>query len=76
MLLKCLPVSQLSLLILLSELRILNRCLILSAQPIYCCLQLLRYTKYITLQEFQWNSLLTKYFLPVTLQVNMFLKTI
>ena len=33
-------------------------------------------TKYITLQELQCNSPLTKYFLPVTVQVNIFSKTI
>ena len=33
-------------------------------------------TKYITLQELQCNSHLTKYFLPFTVQVNMFSKTI
>ena len=44
----------------------------LSAESIYCCLQLLHSTKYITLQELQCNSPLTKYFLPVTVQVNMF----
>ena len=51
----------------MSDLWILNRCLKLSAEPIYCCLQLLHSTKYITLQELQCNSPLTKYFLPVTL---------
>ena len=57
----------------------LNCCLKLSAEPIYCCLQLLhstRYTKYITLQDLQCNSPLTKYLLPVTVQLNMFSKTI
>ena len=44
----------------------------LSAESIYCCLQLLHSTKYITLQELQCNSPLTKYFLPVTVQVNVF----
>ena len=48
----------------------------LSAEPIYCCVQLLHSTKYITLKELQCNSPLTKYFLPVTVQVIMFLKTI
>ena len=76
MLLKWLAVPQRSLLVLMSDLWILNRCLKLSAEPIYCCLQLLHSTKYITLQELQCSSPLTKYLLPVTVQVNMFSKTI
>ena len=55
---------------------ILSHCLKLSVEPRYCCLQLLNSTKYIALQELQCNSLLTKYFLPVTVKVNMFSKTI
>ena len=57
----------------------LNCCLKLSGGPIHCCLQLLhstRYTKYITLQDLQCNSPLTKYLLPLTVQLNMFSKTI
>ena len=65
--LKCLDVPQRSLLVLMSDLWILNHCLRLIAEPIYSCVQLLHSTKYITLQKLQYNSSLTKYFLKYNL---------
>ena len=49
------------LLVLMSDLWFLNRCLKFNAEATYRCLELLHSTKYITFQELQVNSPLASY---------------